>query len=80
MESKKKKRILHVVEEFGGGVFSYLVGLTKSLAKKYDIYILYAIREQTPVDYESYFDKRVHLIQVKNFTRKIDPKSDIKAL
>ena len=79
MESKKKKRILHVVEAFGGGVFSYLVGLTKSLAKKYDIYILYAIREQTPVDYESYFDKRVHLIQVKNFTRKIDPKRDIKA-
>lgn len=79
MENQEKKRILHVVEAFGGGVFSYLVGLTKKLAEKYEIYILFGMRDQTPADYESYFDRRVHLIQVKNFTRKIDPKSDIRA-
>ena len=75
MENQEKKRILYVVEAFGGGVFSYLVGLTKKLAEKYEIYILFGMRDQTPADYESYFDRRVHFIQVKNFTRKIDPES-----
>ena len=79
MENQEKKRILYVVEAFGGGVFSYLVGLTKKLAEKYEIYILFGMRDQTPADYESYFDRRVHLIQVKNVTRTIDPKSDMRA-
>lgn len=76
---EKKKKILHVVEAFGGGVFSYLVGLSKVLIEKYDIYIAYSVREQTPDDYERCFDDRVHLIRVKNFRRKIDSVSDLKA-
>lgn len=42
------------------------------------MYIAYAVRPQTPSDYKDYFDKRIHLIEVKNFTRSVSPK-DIKA-
>ena len=45
MENQEKKRILYVVEAFGGGVFSYLVGLTKKLAEKYEIYILFGMTD-----------------------------------
>lgn len=76
---EEKRKILHVVEAFGGGVFSYLVGLCNTLIEKYEIYIAYSVREQTPDDYETYFDDRVHLIRVENFGRKIDSVSDLKA-
>lgn len=32
-----------------------------------DMYIAYAVRKQTPKNYKDYFDKRIHLIEVKNF-------------
>lgn len=74
-----KKRILFVVEAMGGGVFTYIVDLANGLADKYDMYVAYAVRSQTPLDYKDYFDKRVHLIEVKNFTRSVDSSKDIKA-
>lgn len=73
-----KKRILFVVEAMGGGVFTYIVDLANGLAEKYDMYIAYAIRPQTLSDYKDYFDKRVHLIEVKNFTRSVESSKDIK--
>lgn len=48
----------------GGGVFTYIVDLTNELVKKYDMYIAYAVRPQTPSDYHTYFDNRVHLTEV----------------
>lgn len=75
----KKKKILFIVEAMGGGVFTYIVGLSNELVKAYDIYIAYATRKQTPVDYKLYFDKQVHLIRVKNFAREINPVKDVKA-
>ena len=75
-----KKRVLFVVEAFGGGVFTYMVDLANELIKKYDMFIAYAIRPQTPKNYKDYFDKRIHLIEVKNFTRSINPLKDLKAL
>lgn len=74
-----KKKILFVVEAMGGGVFTYIVDLANGLAEKYDMYIAYAIRPQTPSDYRDYFDKRIHLIEVKNFTRSVESSKDIKA-
>ena len=50
------------------------------LVNKYDMYIAYAVRKQTPKNYKDYFDKRIHLIEVKNFGRAIDPVKDIAAL
>lgn len=74
-----KKKILFIVEAMGGGVFTYIVDLSNELSKKYDMYVAYATRNQTPVDYACYFDPSVHLIHVKNFTREISPKKDIAA-
>ena len=75
-----KKRILFVVEAMGGGVFSYMVDLANELVKSFDMYIAYAIRPQTPENYRDYFDNRIHLIEVKNFTRSINPLKDFKAI
>lgn len=74
-----KKKILHIVEAMGGGVFTYIVDLANQLCDEYEVNIAYAVRLQTPVDYRGYFDKRIKLIEVKNFTRSIDPIKDVKA-
>lgn len=76
----EKKKILYIVEAMGGGVFTYIVDLANELVNKYDMYIAYAVRKQTPKNYKDYFDKRIHLIEVKNFGRAIDPVKDIAAL
>ncbi|MCD8380910.1 MAG: glycosyltransferase [Lachnospiraceae bacterium] len=76
---ESKKRILFFVEAMGGGVFTYIVDLANELGNKYDMYVAYAVRPQTPSDYKDYFDKRIHLIEVKNFTRSVNFSKDIKA-
>lgn len=76
----QKKKILYIVEAMGGGVFTYIVGLANELVNKYDIYIAYAVRMQTPENYKNYFDKRIYLIEVKNFGREIDPLKEFKAV
>lgn len=75
-----KKKILYIVEAMGGGVFTYIVNLVNELVNSYDIYIAYAIRKQTPANYKDYFDKRIHLIEVKNFRRAINPVRDFASL
>lgn len=74
-----RKKILFIVEAMGGGVFTYIVDLANELVKNYDMYIAYGVRKQTPDDYRDYFDKRVCMIEVKNFNRSINPTKDIKA-
>ena len=73
------EKILYIVEAMGGGVFTYIVDLANELVNKYDMYIAYAVRKQTPKNYKDYFDKRIHLIEVKNFGRAINPTKDIAA-
>lgn len=75
-----KKKILFIVEAMGGGVFTYIVDLANELVKTYDMHIAYAVRPQTPENYSDYFEKSVHLIEVKSFTRSINPLKDIKAI
>lgn len=75
----KKKKILFIVEAMGGGVFTYIVDLSNELVNEYDMYIAYAVRKQTPENYRDYFDNRIHLIEVKNFERSINPTKDMKA-
>lgn len=74
-----KKKILFVVEAMGGGVFTYIVDLSNRLSEKYDVSIAHGIREQTPKDYKSYFDPRVHLYKVENFVREIRLSKDARA-
>ena len=75
----EKKKLLYIVESMGGGVFTYIVDLANELVKEYDMYVAYAVRNQTPADFRDYFDKRIHLIEVKNFGRAIDFSKDLKA-
>lgn len=75
-----KKKVLFIVEAMGGGVFTYIVDLANELVNEFDMYVAYAVRRQTPANYKEYFDERVHLIEVKNFTRSISPSKDFKAM
>ncbi len=78
--TSEKIKILYVVEAMGGGVFTYIVDLANELCKSYEMYIAYAVRPQTPENYKDYFDKGVHLIEVKTFTREINPFKDVRAI
>jgi glycosyltransferase involved in cell wall biosynthesis len=71
-----KKKVLHIVEAMGGGVFTYLVELANGTCDEFDITIAYGLRDETPKDYESYFDDKIKLICVKNFTRGLNPIKD----
>ncbi|GAA6113583.1 glycosyltransferase family 4 protein [Apilactobacillus apinorum] len=75
----KKKKIFYVVESFGGGVFSYLQLLSNKLSGKYEIYILYGIRSQTPDNVQKFFDESIHLIPIESFCREINIKKDFKS-
>lgn len=74
-----QKKIIHIVEAMGGGVFTYIVDLANTLCETMDVYVAYGIRDETPENFSDYFDKRVKLIRVKNFVREIRPVSDIKS-
>lgn len=75
----KKKKVLHIVESFGSGVFSFLVDLVNSTDEEFDIVIAYGVREETLQNFKEYFSDRVKFIEVKNFTRNINLKKDLKA-
>lgn len=75
----EKKKILHIVESFGSGVFSFLVDLINSTDEQFDITVAYGIREETADDFKSYFSDKVTFIKVENFTRNISPSRDIKS-
>ncbi len=75
----KKKKLLFIVEAMGGGVFTYIVDLANELSQHYDMYVAYGLRNQTPNNYKDYFNDKVHLIQVENFTREINLSKDVKA-
>lgn len=66
MKSKKKK-ILMVCEAFGGGVFTYVSQLCNDMCDDFEVYLAYSVRPQTPKNYKEFLDKRVKLIEVKNF-------------
>lgn len=75
----KKKKIIHVVESFGSGVFSFLVDLINSTDKDFDIVVAYGVRAETLPNFKEYFSDRVKFIEVKNFTRSINPIKDLKS-
>ena len=75
-----KKKILHIVEAFGGGIFTVLTDLINGLNDKFEIVVAYSLRPQTPENFKDYFNDNVKFIEVKNFTRSINFNKDIKAL
>lgn len=74
-----KPKLLYFVEAMGGGVFTYIVDLANGLSSKYSVYIAYATRSQTPANYKDYFDPRVTLIEVKNFSSSFSISKNTKA-
>ena len=73
-----KKKILHIVEAFGGGVFTYLIALANATCDEFDVTIAYTLRPQTPDGFEKFLDKRVHLIEMKEVKREIRLLQDMK--
>ena len=75
----KKKKIVHIVEAFGGGIFTFLQELVNETCEEYEIVVAYAKREQTPNNFKNYFNKDVKFIEMKNLHRKINIIDDFKA-
>ena len=74
------KKILFFTESLATGVQSYITDLSNELVGSFDVYLAYSIRSnQTRENFKSFFDKRVHFIEVKNFCRELNPVLDIKA-
>lgn len=80
MNEEKKIRILYIVEAMGGGVFTYLSELCNELVDKYEIFIAYGIRQETPADIKIYFDARVRFYHVEHFCRELNPVKDVCAI
>lgn len=74
------KKVLHIVESFGSGVFSFLVDLINSTDKDFEIIVAHGIRTETLDNFKEYFSDRVKFIKVKNFTRNISLTKDFAAL
>ena len=75
----KKKKVLHLVEATGGGVFTYLAELANGMSDEFDVSIAFGMRKETPENYEDYFNEGIKLIKVENFTRSLNVVKDIKA-
>lgn len=75
-----KKKIIHIVEAFGGGIFSYICDLSNKLSDEFEIYIAYSLRNQTPENFNDYFNNNIKLIELKNFARSVNIIKDLKAL
>lgn len=74
-----KKKVLHIVESFASGVFSFLVDLVNNTIDEYEIIIAYGVRKETSVNFKEYFPDTVRFIEIRNFTRRISIEKDIKA-
>lgn len=74
------KKVVHIVEAFGGGIFTFLVDLVNSTSQQFEVVIVYAEREQTPENFKEYFDSNVKFIKSNYLTRKISLKNDILAI
>lgn len=74
-----KKKVLHIVEAFGGGVFTFLVDLINATCDEYEIVLACSIRPQTPKDYKEYINKKVKIIELQSGERDINISKDIKA-
>lgn len=75
-----KKKVLHIVESFGSGVFSFLVDLVNGTYEDFEIIIAYGVRDETLKNFRDYFPNKVRFVKVENFTREINLQKDIKAL
>lgn len=74
-----KTKVMHIVEGFGGGVYSFLLDLCNKSIEKYDITLVYSKRPQTPENFKKDFDPKINFIEL-DMNRSINPINDIKSL
>lgn len=74
------KKIMMVCEAFGGGVFTYVSQLCNDMVNDFDIYLIYSVRPQTPNNYKEFLDKKIHMIELKEFGCLKNVRSTIKEL
>ena len=70
---------MHIVEAFGGGVYSFLTELCNSLTDEYEIIIVYSERKETPKNFIKDFDEKIKFINIE-MKRSINPFKNIKSL
>lgn len=73
-------KVVHVVECFAGGVFSFLSNLTNELDKEDYIVIYGTNRNNTPNNFKEKFPLNTKFIPWKNASRSLNPLKDLKAL
>lgn len=73
-------KIVHVVECFAGGVFSFLSNLTNELNKEEYIVIYGINRDNTPSNFKEKFPRNTKFIPWENAGRSLNPLKDLKAL
>lgn len=73
-------KVVHVVECFAGGVYSFLSNLTNELNKEEYIVIYGVNRDNTPNNFKEKFPSNTQFIPWKSANRSLNPLKDIKAL
>lgn len=71
--------VLHIAEPFATGVFMFVVNLANKQCEDYDVYVAHGMRPLTHPNYPDFFDKRIKLLRIENFTGEINPSKDFKA-
>lgn len=61
------KKIMMVCEAFGGGVFTYVSQLCNDMVDNFEVYLIYSVRPQTPKNYKTFLDEKIHLIELEKF-------------
>jgi glycosyltransferase involved in cell wall biosynthesis len=78
--SMGKLKVFHVVESFGGGVFSSVSQLVNAMdPDRFECTVIHSIRSETPEDFESFFRKGTRFIHVP-MTRELRPPQDLWSL
>lgn len=73
-------KVVHVVECFAGGVYSFLSNLTNELNKEEYIVIYGVNRDNTPNNFKEKFPSNTQFIPWESASRNLNPLKDIKAL
>lgn len=79
LENISMKKVVHVAESFGGGVYSFLTQLCNEIVEDYEIVIVYSLREDTPKDFRKDFDPRIRFVKV-DMCRGFNTYKNIKSL
>lgn len=73
----RMKKVMFIVEAFGGGIFTDIKNLANRLSDKYQVVIVFNTRAQTPPNYADFFDQKIDLIRLSSFCRSISLHNDV---